>query len=115
MGEDSSRYSISYRSIDSETYLNLYITGVIKQQDGCLVIRNRICKEIFSVKNVEKQLNDTNDKERQTLNPIIEEGHETPVSSGNVVELVSIRSRCLGIDAQLIKNKDNLSDIEANS
>src|SRR5262249_29335888 len=72
-------------------------------------------EEVFSPKDTEKSSGNTNDKEQQTLDPIIEEGYETPVSSGNVVELASIRNRRLGIDAQLIKNKDNLSDIETNS
>lgn len=45
----------------------------------------------------------TNDEEQQTLDSTIEEDHETPISSGNVVELASIRNRRLGIDAQLIR------------
>lgn len=48
-----------------------------------------------------------NDKEQHTLDLFIEEGYEPPVSSGNVVELASIRNRRLRIDVQLIKNKDN--------
>jgi len=72
-------------------------------------------EEVFSPEDTEKSSDNTNGKEQQKLDPIIEEGHETPISSGNVVELASIRNRRLGIDAQLVKNKDNLSDIETNS
>ena len=37
-------------SVDTETFADLYITGVIKNQDGYLVIRNLIYKEAFTVK-----------------------------------------------------------------
>jgi hypothetical protein len=40
-------------SVDTETFTDLYITGVIKSQDERLIIRNRIYEEAFTVKNRE--------------------------------------------------------------
>jgi AAA-like domain/TIR domain len=39
-------------SIDTETFTDLYMTGVIKNHDERLVIRNRIYEETFAVKNI---------------------------------------------------------------
>jgi hypothetical protein len=47
-----------YGSVDSETFDDLYMTGVIiKSQDGYLAIRNRIYAEVFQAKEASDQAN----------------------------------------------------------
>ena len=68
------RETISMRDIDSNTYLDLYLTGACKAHGERIAIRNRIYEEVFIIK-VLPQLEP--DKPPPSLEPIAEANNES--------------------------------------
>lgn len=62
----------SRRSVDKETFTDLYITGIIKNQNERLIIRNRIYEDAFSIKDPSELNAETNNESQPLPEPITE-------------------------------------------